>query len=68
MMVIFFDQDVNLGSFLPEANCSFLSFSIYDLYIGVGILIGHTWQKSFFFRLISKFQLVLLENYSSDFL
>ena len=36
----FFHQGVNLGSFIPEANCSFLNILKYDLYIGIGILIG----------------------------
>ena len=63
-----FYQSVSLGSFIPEADCSFLGISKYDIYIGIGILRGQKWQKWFRFRYISKFQLVLLENYSCDFL
>ena len=36
----FFYQGVNLDSFIPEANCSFLGISKYDIYIENGILIG----------------------------
>ena len=53
---IFFHQRFNLDNFIPEANGSFLSISKYGLYIRIGILIGHKWQKWFQFRLISKFQ------------
>ena len=44
-ILFFLHHSVNLGSFLPEANSSFLSVSKYDLYIGIGILIGQKWQK-----------------------
>ena len=44
---IIFHRGVNLDSFMPEANCSFLSISKYDLYIGIWILIGQKWQKWF---------------------
>ena len=64
----FFHLGVNLDSFIPEADCSFLSIYKYDLYIGIRILIGQKWQKWFQFRHISNFQLVLLENYSFEFL
>ena len=65
---VFFRQGVNLNSFIPEANCSFLSISRYDFWFGIWILIGQKWQKWFCFRHVSKFQLVLLENYSCEFL
>ena len=42
---IFFHQGVKFDNFTPEANCTFLSTSKYDLYIGIGILIGQKWQK-----------------------
>ena len=45
-----------------------LSTLKYDLYIGIGILIRQKWQKCLYFRHISKFQLVLLENYTFEFL
>ena len=43
----FFKQGINLGSFIPEANFSFLSISKYNLYIGIGNLIGQKSQKWF---------------------
>ena len=41
----FFHQGVNLDRCLPEAYCSFLSFSKYDFYIGIEIWIGQKWQN-----------------------
>ena len=46
----FFHQGVNVDGFTPEASCSFLSISKYDIYIGIGILIGQRLQKFFQFR------------------
>ena len=43
----FFPLGVNLDSFIAEADCSFLDLLKYDLYIGIGILIGQKWQKWF---------------------
>ena len=39
----------------------------YIFYIGNGILIGLRWQKCYWYRHISIFQLILLENYSFEF-
>ena len=64
----FMHQGVSLDdSFITEADCSFLSISKFNLYIGIGILRGQKWQKWFQFRHFLKFQVVLLENYSCEF-
>ena len=64
----FCHQGANLDSFIPETDCLFLNISESDLYIGIGMLIGQKWQKWLKFRHISKFQLLLLQNYSFEFL
>ena len=64
----YFHQDVNLDSFIFESDCSFPILLKYDLYIEIVILKGQKWQKCFQFRHLSKFQLILLENYSFEFL
>ena len=38
-----FNQQINLDSFVPEADCLFLNTIKYDLYIGIGILISQKW-------------------------
>ena len=45
--IFFFPQGVNLDSFIPEANCSFLSILKYELYIAIVILMGQKLQKLF---------------------
>ena len=65
---VFFRQGVTLDSFIPGTDCSFPNILKYDVYIGIGILISQKWQKCFLFRHISNFQLILLENYSFEFL
>ena len=41
----FFQQDVNLDSFIPETDCSFLNILENDLHVGIGILIFPKRQK-----------------------
>ena len=43
----FFHQGVNLDSFIPEKDCSFLNILRNGLYIRIGILTGQKRQKCF---------------------
>ena len=67
LYLLIFSVKVSIDRFFVETYFSFLNSMIFVLYIGTGILIGKQWQKCDQYKLISIFQLKLLENYSFEF-
>ena len=50
-----------------EADFAFLKFVDFICYIGFAILFDEQWQNCFYYRYVSVFQLLRLENYRLDF-